>query len=65
MRGIAELSASLAHEIKNPLASIRSAVEQIAEGDFAPWLPPPGKDEVGWLSLSLGRMAERIGQMMQ
>lgn len=27
---IAELSASLAHEIKNPLASIRSAVEQIA-----------------------------------
>jgi len=27
---VAELSASLAHEIKNPLASIRSAVEQIA-----------------------------------
>ncbi len=30
---VAELSASLAHEIKNPLASIRSAVEQIAEAD--------------------------------
>ncbi|HEX6924776.1 MAG TPA: ATP-binding protein [Longimicrobiaceae bacterium] len=30
MEAIAELSASLAHEIKNPLASIRSAVEQIA-----------------------------------
>jgi len=29
LEGIAELSASLAHEIKNPLASIRSAVEQI------------------------------------
>ncbi len=28
---VAELSASLAHEIKNPLASIRSAVEQIAD----------------------------------
>jgi two-component system, NtrC family, sensor histidine kinase PilS len=27
---VAELSASLAHEIKNPLASIRSAVEQLA-----------------------------------
>lgn len=28
---VAELSASLAHEIKNPLASIRSAVEQITD----------------------------------
>jgi two-component system sensor histidine kinase PilS (NtrC family) len=30
LEGIAELSASLAHEIRNPLASIRSAVEQIS-----------------------------------
>jgi two-component system sensor histidine kinase PilS (NtrC family) len=30
LEAIAELSASLAHEIKNPLASIRSAVEQLA-----------------------------------
>jgi two-component system, NtrC family, sensor histidine kinase PilS len=33
---IAELSASLAHEIKNPLASIRSAVEQIASASVDP-----------------------------
>ncbi len=32
LEAVAELSASLAHEIKNPLASIRSAVEQITEG---------------------------------
>ena len=32
LEAVAELSASLAHEIKNPLASIRSAVEQIASG---------------------------------
>lgn len=30
LEAVAELSASMAHEIKNPLASIRSAVEQIA-----------------------------------
>jgi two-component system, NtrC family, sensor histidine kinase PilS len=36
LEAVAELSASLAHEIKNPLASIRSAVEQIAGGRVAP-----------------------------
>jgi two-component system sensor histidine kinase PilS (NtrC family) len=30
LEGVAELAASLAHEIRNPLASIRSAVEQLA-----------------------------------
>lgn len=30
LEGVAELSASLAHEIKNPLAAVRSAVEQLA-----------------------------------
>ena len=32
---VAALSASLAHEIRNPLASIRSAVEQLARGNHA------------------------------
>lgn len=31
LEAVAELSASLAHEIKNPLASIRSAVEQMSK----------------------------------
>jgi two-component system sensor histidine kinase PilS (NtrC family) len=34
LEAVAELSASLAHEIKNPLASIRSAVEQISKPDL-------------------------------
>jgi len=33
LESLAELSASLAHEIKNPLASIRSAAEQLAHPD--------------------------------
>ena len=36
LEAVAELSASLAHEIKNPLASIRSAVEQITGGEVDP-----------------------------
>ncbi|NIU36323.1 MAG: hypothetical protein GWN70_11070, partial [Gemmatimonadetes bacterium] len=34
LEAVAELSASLAHEIKNPLASIRSAVEQLTESSL-------------------------------
>lgn len=35
LEAVAELSAALAHEIKNPLASIRSAVEQLARAPRA------------------------------
>jgi two-component system sensor histidine kinase PilS (NtrC family) len=35
LEAIAELSASLAHEIKNPLASIRSAVAQLSRPDLS------------------------------
>lgn len=48
LEGVAELSASLAHEIKNPLASIRSAVEQLARA------PKAGDDE-----RTLGRLIVR------
>src|SRR5687767_4153213 len=39
LEGVAELSAALAHEIKNPLASIRSAIEQLSR------IPRAGADE--------------------
>jgi two-component system sensor histidine kinase PilS (NtrC family) len=35
LEAVAELSASLAHEIKNPLASIRSSIEQLARSPRA------------------------------
>lgn len=34
LEAVAELSASLAHEIKNPLASIRSSIEQLSRGEL-------------------------------
>ncbi len=36
LEAVAELSASLAHEIRNPLASIRSAVEQLTGSEVEP-----------------------------
>jgi two-component system sensor histidine kinase PilS (NtrC family) len=54
---VAELSASLAHEIKNPLASIRSAVEQLADS---------GSDEEDreMLSRLVVREADRLSRLL-
>lgn len=55
----------VSHRIFSSLEEFREAVEQMAQGDFAPWLPPPGRDELGWLSRALGRMGERVDHMMR
>ena len=52
LEGIAELSASLAHEIRNPLASIRSAVEQLSRSPFS------GTDE-----RTLAHLVMRVGSL--
>jgi two-component system sensor histidine kinase PilS (NtrC family) len=57
LEGIAELSASLAHEIKNPLASIRSSVEQLGR------MPHPGEDERTLASLVL-RESDRLARLL-
>ncbi len=54
---VAELSASLAHEIKNPLASIRSAVEQIADPESDP------KDRMS-LSNLVVRETDRLSRLL-
>ncbi len=43
LEAVAELSASLAHEIKNPLASIRSAIEQLS-GEEVPGRAAPAME---------------------
>ncbi len=57
LEGIAELSASLAHEIKNPLASIRSAVEQLSRSPFS------GSDEQTLARLVM-RESDRLSRLL-
>jgi two-component system sensor histidine kinase PilS (NtrC family) len=57
LEGVAELSAALAHEIKNPLASIRSAIEQLAR------IPRAGDDE-RTLSNLVMRESDRLSRLL-
>jgi two-component system, NtrC family, sensor histidine kinase PilS len=57
LEGVAELSASLAHEIKNPLASIRSAVEQLSR------MPRATPDEQVLATLVL-RESDRLSRLL-
>jgi two-component system sensor histidine kinase PilS (NtrC family) len=57
LEGVAELSASLAHEIKNPLASIRSAVEQLSR------LPKATEDEQTLAALVM-RESDRLSRLL-
>ena len=60
LEAVAELSASLAHEIKNPLASIRSAVEQLAR------MPAiaGGDDDTATLSRLIVRESDRLSRLL-
>jgi two-component system sensor histidine kinase PilS (NtrC family) len=57
LQAVAELSASLAHEIKNPLASIRSAVEQVAD-------PTTGKADRAMLGGLIVRETDRLSRLL-
>ena len=57
LEGVAELSASLAHEIKNPLASIRSACEQLSRS------PVSGDDERVLTHLVM-RESDRLSRLL-
>lgn len=57
LEAVAELSASLAHEIKNPLASIRSAVEQISRR-------PAATDDERTLGTLIVRESDRLARLL-
>jgi PAS domain S-box-containing protein len=57
LEAVAELSASLAHEIRNPLASIRSAVEQLGES-------PRATADEQTLSRLIVRESDRLSRLL-
>lgn len=57
LEAVTELSASLAHEIKNPLASIRSAVEQISRR-------PAATDDERTLGNLIVRESDRLSRLL-
>jgi len=57
LEAVAELSASLAHEIRNPLAAIRSAVEQLGDS------PQSSNDERA-LSALVQRESDRLSRLL-
>jgi two-component system, NtrC family, sensor histidine kinase PilS len=57
LEGVAELSAALAHEIKNPLASIRSAIEQLSR------VPRVNEDERTLAALVM-RESDRLSRLL-
>lgn len=57
LEAVAELSASLAHEIKNPLASIHSAVEQMSRR-------PTATPDERTLSALIVRESERLSRLL-
>lgn len=57
LEAVAELSASLAHEIKNPLASIRSAAELLAK-------VPAADDDTRTLTKLVQRESDRLSRLL-
>ncbi|HEX9248441.1 MAG TPA: ATP-binding protein [Gemmatimonadaceae bacterium] len=57
LEAVAELSASLAHEIKNPLASIRSAAELLAK-------VPAADDDTRTLTTLVQRESDRLSRLL-
>jgi two-component system sensor histidine kinase PilS (NtrC family) len=57
LEAVSELAASLAHEIKNPLASIRSAVEQLGR-------MPTADEDTGALTRLVVRESDRLARLL-
>ena len=64
LEAVAELSASLAHEIKNPLAAIRSAVELLARAPAVAVGGGDDEDDTATLSRLIVRESDRLSRLL-
>jgi signal transduction histidine kinase len=55
----------LAQHFMGSLEDLTLAAERIGAGDLTPWLPPPGRDEVGRLSSAFSHMLARLKATMR
>lgn len=63
--GAAVLGLLIVNAELNSLEEVAVATARIGADENVPWLPPPGNDEVGRLSLALNQLADRVDQRMQ
>lgn len=59
------LGASWIRRTFRPLERLAVVAEEIGEGRATPWLPFPGEDEVGRLSLALARVTYRLADSVR
>jgi signal transduction histidine kinase len=55
---------ALLGRVTNSLKELIRAAKRIGAGDLLPWLPPPGDDEVGELTVAFREMSDQIKRMV-
>ncbi|MEJ2205610.1 MAG: histidine kinase dimerization/phospho-acceptor domain-containing protein [Gemmatimonadota bacterium] len=55
---------ALLGRVTNSLKELIRASKRIGAGDLVPWLPPPGEDEVGELTVAFREMSDQIKRMV-
>lgn len=55
----------LARRSFRSLRALTAAADQIEIGNMRPWLPPPGEDEIGRLTVAFRKMVERLSDSIR
>lgn len=50
----------LLRRVTSSIEDLTRAADRVGQGELRPWLPPPGTDEVGRLTLAFSRMTDRL-----
>lgn len=51
--------------VTSSIEDLTRAAERVGEGELRPWLPPPGGDEVGRLTLAFSKMTDRLRETLE